>query len=95
MVNFCTVIYETKARASTINVQYIETPLSYASIKEDAMRDWVEIIISKLCPSRWVEDEDIRSVMRHPYSSNLSTKTVKNTLFLLEEMVEKIRAYEW
>ena len=53
------------------------------------MHDWVDMIIEKLWPVIWFKDEDIRSVMKNPSGANLSTKTVNNTLFVLEDMVVK------
>ena len=83
------VIDDMKARLSTTNNQYIATLLSCTSTKEDAMQGWIEIIINKLWDVSWVKDEDTQSVMKHPSSANLYTKTVNNTLFVLEEMVVK------
>ena len=45
------------------------------------------MVIKKLWPVIWVKYEDTRSVMKHPSISNIYTKTVKNTLSVLEEMV--------
>ena len=53
------------------------------------MCDWVEMIIKKFCLVIWVEYLDIRLVMKHPPSANLSIKTVKNKLFVLKEIVVK------
>ena len=78
------VIGDTKARVSTTNTQYIATLLSFTNMKEYAMHYWVEIIIKKFWPVSWVEDEYIQSVIKHPSSANVSTKTVKNILFVLE-----------
>ena len=87
------VIGDTKARVSTTNTQSIATLLSFTNMKEYAMHYWVEIIIKKFWPVSWVEDEYIQSVIKHPSSANVSTKTVKNILFVLEEMVvEKIQS---
>ena len=83
------VIDDMKARLSTTNNQYIATLLSCTSTKEDAMQGWIEIIINKLWDVSWVKDEDTQSVMKHPSSANLYTKTVNNTLFVLEDMVVK------
>ena len=47
-------------------------------MKEDAMHDWVEMIINKSWPVIWVEDEYIQLVIKHLSSANLFTKTVQS-----------------
>ena len=65
-------------------------------MKEDDIHYWVEVIIHKFWSIRQVKYEDIQSVIKHPYSANLSIKYVKNTFFVLEKMVVKhFRADEW
>ena len=47
------------------------------------------MVIKKLWPVIWVKYEDTRSVIKNPSIANIYTKTVKNTLFVLGEVVVK------
>ena len=60
---------------------------SKATPREDAVYDWINVIVEKSMPLAYVEDDTMRSFSRH--TVRLSKKYIKDVIYKLVELVEK------